>query len=68
MISNKKLNQIIPELFIRGRKLDFSIAFLAQFYFIQKDVGLNYTFFYYENSKQTRASANRISSFIRYWL
>ena len=30
MISNKKLNPIITELFIRGRKLNISLAFIAQ--------------------------------------
>ena len=29
MLSNKKLNSIVTELFIRGRKLNTSLAFLA---------------------------------------
>ena len=33
MINNKKLNPIVTELFIRGRKLDISIAFIIQSYF-----------------------------------
>ena len=33
MISNKKLNPIVTELFIRGRKLNISIVFLTQYYF-----------------------------------
>ena len=51
MISNNKLNPIVTELFIRGRKLNISIVFILQSYFkVPKDVRLNYTFFYQENS------------------
>ena len=39
MIDNKKLNLIVTELFIRGRKLNISIVFIAQSYFkVLKDV------------------------------
>ena len=31
MLSNKKLNPIITELIIRGRKLNISLAFFTQF-------------------------------------
>ena len=31
--SNKKLNQILTELFIRGRKLNIFLVFITQFYF-----------------------------------
>ena len=30
MINNKKINPIVTELFIRGRKLNISIAFITQ--------------------------------------
>ena len=33
MINNKKLNPILIELFIRGRKLNISIVFITQLYF-----------------------------------
>ena len=33
MLSNKKINPIITELFIRGRKLNISLAFITQSYF-----------------------------------
>ena len=33
MIHNKKLNSIVTELFIRGRKLNISLAFITQSYF-----------------------------------
>ena len=47
MINNKKLNSIVTELFIRGRKLNISLAFITQSYFkIPKDVRLNATHFF----------------------
>ena len=33
MASNKKLNPIVPELFIRGGKLNISLVFITQSYF-----------------------------------
>ena len=40
MIQNKKLNSIVTELFIRGRKLNISLAFITQSYFkFQKMLG-----------------------------
>ena len=33
MFSNKKLNLIVTELFIRGRKLNISIVLITQYYF-----------------------------------
>ena len=58
MINNKKLNPVVTELFIRGRKLNISIIFITQSYFkMPKDVKLNSTH-YYENSKQKRTSTN----------
>ena len=47
MINNKKLNSIVTELFIRGRKLNISLAFITQSYFkVPKDVGINSTHFF----------------------
>ena len=46
MIHNKKLNSIVTELFIRGRKLNISLIFITQSYFkVRKDVRLNATHF-----------------------
>ena len=46
MISNKKRNQTVAELFIRGRQLNISTTFITQFYFAaSKDVRLNCTHF-----------------------
>ena len=42
MIDNKRINPIVTELFIRGRKLDISIVFITQSYFkVPKDFRLN---------------------------
>ena len=47
MINNKRLNPIVTELFIRGRKLNISIVFIMQSYFkVPKDVRLNSTHFF----------------------
>ena len=47
MINNKKLNSIVTELFIRGRKLNISFVFILQSYFkVPKDVRLNATHFF----------------------
>ena len=47
MINNKKLNPVVTELFIRGRKLSSSIVFITQSYFkVPKDVRLNSTYFF----------------------
>ena len=44
MIHNKKVNSIVTELFISGRKLNISIVFITQHYFkVPKDVRLNST-------------------------
>ena len=47
MISNQKLNSIVTELFIRGRKLNIYLAFITQSYFkAPKDFRLNSTHFF----------------------
>ena len=44
MRSNKKHNPIVTELFIRGRKLNISLAFITQSYFaVPKNIRLNFT-------------------------
>ena len=50
MINSNKLNLIVTELFIRGRKLNISIVFITQSYFkVPKDVRLNSTHFFIMN-------------------
>ena len=47
MINDKRLNPIVTELFIRGRKLNISIVFVTQSYFkVPKVVRLNSTHFF----------------------
>ena len=47
MLSNKKLNPIVIELFIKGRKLNISLVFITQSYFaVQKDIRLNATYYF----------------------
>ena len=43
----KKLNSVVTELFIRGRKLNISLVFITQSYFkVPKDVRLNTSHFF----------------------
>ena len=69
MISNKKLNQIVAELFIKGRKLNISTDFLTQFYFtVPKDVRLNCTHFFIltiSNNWELQQLAFNHSSYLR---
>ena len=47
MINNNKLNPVVTELFIRGRKINISIVLITQSYFkVPKDVRLNSTHFF----------------------
>ena len=47
MIHNKKLNSIVTELLIRGKKLNISLVFISQSYFkVPKDIRLNTTHFF----------------------
>ena len=60
--SNKKLNPKVTELFIRVRKLNISLTFIAQSYLFVPKKCYNelYAIFYYKNSKQIRSLTNRI--------
>ena len=47
MINNRKIDSIVTELFITGRKLNISLVFITQSYFkVPKDVRLNTTHFF----------------------
>ena len=47
MIHNKKLNSIVIELFIRGRKSSISLVFITQSYFkVPKYVRVNTSHFF----------------------
>ena len=44
LLSNRKLDSVRTELFIRGRKLNISLAFIMQSYFaVPKNIRLNST-------------------------
>ena len=48
MLSNKKLNPVVTELFVRGRKLNIFLVFIAQSYFaVPKNTRPNSTHYYY---------------------
>ena len=47
MLSNKKINPIVTELFIRGRKLIISLVFITRSYFaVPKNIRLNSTHYF----------------------
>ena len=47
ILSIKKHNPIVTELFIRGRKLNISVVFITQSYFpVPKNIRLNFTHFF----------------------
>ena len=47
IINDKKLNSIVTELFVRGRKFNISIVFITQSYFkVPKYVRINSTYFF----------------------
>ena len=47
MISNKKLNWVVTEMFIRGRRLKISLVYFTQSYFkLPKYVRINSTYFF----------------------
>ena len=66
MINNKKLSPVETELFIRGRKLNISIAVITQSKFkVPKDVRLNSTHFFIikvPNKRELQQSALNHSS------
>ena len=47
MLSNKKLNPVATELFIRGEKLNISLGFITRSYFpVPKKIRLNSTHYF----------------------
>ena len=74
MNNNKKLNPLVTELFIRGRKLSISIVLIMQSYFkVSKDVTLNSTHFFImkiPNKRELRqiASNHSSDSYFKYFI
>ena len=55
MHNNEKLNKIVNELFIRGRKLNISLVFITQSYFkVPQVVRLNTTHFFIMKTQNKR--------------
>ena len=47
IISNKKVNPVVTELFIRSRKLNISLVFITQSYFaVPRNIRLNSTHYF----------------------
>ena len=47
MLNKKKLNLVITELFMRGRKLKISLVFITKWYFaLPKNIRLNSTHYF----------------------
>ena len=65
MINNKKLNPVVTELFISGRKLNISIVFITQSCFkLPKDVRLISTHFFIIKTPNKRGFQQIAQSFI----
>ena len=63
MINNNKLNPIVTEFFIRGRKLNISIVFIIQSYFkVPKDVRLRFFIMKIPNKRELQQIALNNSS------
>ena len=61
VLSNKKLNQIVTEYFIRGRKLNISLVFITQSYFaVSKNIRLNSRHYFVMKTPFKRSSTNCI--------
>ena len=62
MLSNKKFNAIVTELFIRGRKLNYYLVFITQYCFaVPKNIRLNLAHYFVMKIRNKREfSANCI--------
>ena len=61
MLGNEKLQQIVTELFIRGRKLNISFVFITRSYFaVPNNISLNFTHHFIVKTPSKRELANRI--------
>ena len=55
VINNKKLNLIVTELFIRGKRLNISLVFITQSYCkVPKDIRLNTNYFFIARNPNKR--------------
>ena len=66
MLSNKKFNTIVTELFIKGRKLDSSIAFITQSDFVLvENIRLNSTHYFIIKNRNKQELLQ--TAFFSYW-
>ena len=62
MINNKKLNSVVTELFIRGRKLNISLVFITHSHFkVPRDVRLNTTYSLFCNEISNKRELQQIA-------
>ena len=55
MLSDKKLNSVVAELFIRGRKLNIYLDFIRQSYFVSpKNARQNWTHYFITKTTNKR--------------
>ena len=66
MLSNKTLDVIVTDLFIRGRKLNISLVFITQSYFaVEKDIRPNWRHYFMMkilNKRELKQIASQNSS------
>ena len=62
ILTNEKLNPIVTESFIRGRKVGICLTLITQLHFsVPKNIKLNLKYYFFnENSKQNITSTNCI--------
>ena len=51
MLSNKKLNPIVTKLFIRGRELNSSLAFITSYFALSQNISLNSPYYFIINKQ-----------------
>ena len=66
MLSNKKLNPIVTELFIRGRKLNISLVSITQSYFAVRLNSTQYFVMKIPNKRELQQTAFNHSSDIEF--
>ena len=67
MINNKRLNPVVAELLIRGRKVNISVVFIMQSSFkVAKEVRLSVFYYKIQNKREYQQKDNS-KSFIRHW-
>ena len=65
MLSNKKINSLVTELFIRGKKLNISLVFIRQSYFaVPKNIRLNSTHYFVIKIPNKRELGNKATNCI----